>query len=199
MENCEILKDLPKRGLEPRQFLRHCFGIAELGALCLLEEETDSQYRKKCISVLSCIFNIERATVRNWGSDLNFEGMPNYCKIGLAYIQSAQINSKIVETILNGEYVPPTVEPQVFLEKILLDGLTEQQRVQTISHTGFHASCIKTLTQVLHVGARSVQKWGQDITFSKMPRIHKHTLGYALAAISKSQPQQAQNWNKRAA
>lgn len=199
MENCEILKDLPKRGLEPRQFLRHCFGIAELGAESLLEEETDSQYRKKCISVLSCIFNIERATVRNWGSDLNFEGMPNYCKIGLAYIQSAQINSKIVETILNGEYVPPTVEPQVFLEKILLDGLSEQQRVQTISHTGFHTSCIKTLTQVLHVGARSVQKWGQDMTFSKMPRIHKHTLGYALAAISKSQPQQGHNWNKKAA
>ena len=92
--------------------------------------------------------------------------MPNYCKIGLAYIQSAQINSKIVETILNGDYVPPIIEPQVFLEKILLDGLTEQQRVQTISHTGFHASCIKTLTQVLHVGAVRLCKSGVKISLS---------------------------------
>ncbi|GJD19919.1 hypothetical protein RIVM261_048750 [Rivularia sp. IAM M-261] len=199
MENCEILKDLPKRGLEPRQFLRHCFGIASLSTESLLEEETDSQYRKKCISVLSCIFDIERATVRNWGTDLNFDGMPNYCKAGLAYFFTTGIKSNTVETILIGEYVPPTVEAQTFLETVLLDGLTEQQRVQTISRTGFHASCIKTLTQVLHVGARSVQKWGQDITFSKMPRIHKHTLGYALAAISKSQPQQGHNWNKKAA
>ncbi|RUT01598.1 hypothetical protein DSM106972_066950 [Dulcicalothrix desertica PCC 7102] len=198
MNNYNTLKILPTQGLEPRQFLRYCFGIATLGAESLLEEETDSQYRKKCITVLSHVFNIEKATVRKWGTDLNFDGMPNYCKIGLAYIQSAQINSKIVETILNGEYVPPIIEPQIFLEKILLDGLSEQQRVQTISHTGFHASCIRTLTQVLHVGARSVQKWGQDITFSKMPRIHKHTLGYALAAISKSQ-HQSNNWNQRAA
>jgi hypothetical protein len=43
MKNCEILKNLPKEGLEPRQFLRHCFGIAELSPSELLEEETDSQ------------------------------------------------------------------------------------------------------------------------------------------------------------
>ena len=199
MNQYNMLKILPNQGLEPRQFLRYCFGIAELGAESLLEEETDSQYRKKCISVLSCIFDIERATVRKWGTDLNFEGMPNYCKIALAYFFTTGIKSNTVESILIGEYVPPIIEPQAFLEKILLDGLTEQQRVQTISHTGFHASCIKTFAQVLHVGARSVQKWGQDITFSKMPRIHKHTLGYALAAISKSQPQQGHNWNKKAA
>ena len=202
MNQYNILKSLPIQGLEPRQFLRHCFGIADNSAERLLEEETDSQYRKKCISVLSCIFNIERATVRNWGTDLNFDGMPNYCKIGLAYIHEAGINSKIIESILKDEYTPPTVEPQTFLTIVLLEGLTEQQRIQAISHTGFHASCIKTLTQVLHVGARSVQKWGQDITFSKMPRIHKHTLGYALAAISFNQSQTSvpiKNWSKKAA
>jgi hypothetical protein len=76
-----LLKHLPSEGLEPRQFLRHCFGIADLTPAELLEEETDSQYRKKCITVLCAIFDIQRATVRKWGSDLNFEGMPNYCKI----------------------------------------------------------------------------------------------------------------------
>lgn len=62
--------------------------------------------------------------------------------------------------------------------------ISEQQKVRAVSHHEFHKTCIKTLTQVLHVGTRSAQKWGQDISFSKMPRIHKHTLGYALAAIS---------------
>lgn len=196
MKNCEILKGLPKKGLEPRQFLRYCFGIADLSTELLLEEETDSQYRKNCITVLSSIFDVERATVRSWGTDLNFAGMPNYCKICLAYMHAVGIKPNIVESILNGKYVPPRVEAQTFLEKVLLEGLSEQQKVQTISHNGFYMTCIKTLTQVLHVGTRSAQKWGQDITFGKMPRIHKHTLGYALAAISKTQ---STIWNNRAA
>ena len=196
MNKSHILKILPTQGLEPRQFLRHCFGIAEFSTELLLEEETDSQYRKKCIAVLSCIFNVERATVRNWGTDLNFDGMPNYCKICLAYMHAAGINSKTVESILNGKYVPPRVEAQTFLEKVLLEGLTDQQKIQATSHNGFYMTCIKTLTQVLHVGTRSAQKWGQDITFNKMPRIHKHTLGYALAAISKTP---STIWNNRAA
>lgn len=45
-KNYKILEVLPKQGLEPRQFLRHCFDIAELTPRELLEEETDSQYRK---------------------------------------------------------------------------------------------------------------------------------------------------------
>lgn len=68
MNNHNSLKILPTKGLEPRQFLRHCFGIASLGAESLLEEETDSQYRKKCITVLSHVFNIEKATVRFRGN-----------------------------------------------------------------------------------------------------------------------------------
>jgi hypothetical protein len=195
MNNFQILELLPNRGLEPRQFLRYCFGIAELSTEHLLEEETDSQYRKNCITVLSSVFNIERATVRNWGNDLNFEGIPNYCKIGLAYIYATGISSNTISccchlqqipNILKGDYIPPLVEAQTFLETILLNGLSEQQKVRVVSHSEFHKTCIKTLTQVLHVGTRSVQKWGQDISFSKMPRIHKHTLGYALAAISQN-------------
>ena len=54
MKYCEIFKNLPKEGLEPRQFLRHCFDIAELTPRELLEEETDSQYRKKCITDTMC-------------------------------------------------------------------------------------------------------------------------------------------------
>ncbi len=196
MNNLQILELLPYQGLEPRQFLRHCFGIADLSAELLLEEETDSQYRKNCITALSCIFDVERATVRSWGTDLNFERMPNYCKICLAYMHAVGIKPNIVESILNGKYVPPRVEAQTFLEKVLLEGLTEQQKVQAISHNGFYMTCVKTLTQVLHVGTRSAQKWGQDITFNKMPRIHKHTLSYALAAISKTQ---STVWNNRAA
>lgn len=184
MNNFQILELLPNQGLEPRQFLRCCFGIAELSNESLLEEETDSQYRKNCITVLSSIFNLERATVRNWGNDLNFEGIPNYCKIGLAYVRATGISSSTIANILKDDYVPPLVEAQTFLETILLNGLSEQQKVRAVSHHEFHKTCIKTLTQVLHVGTRSAQKWGQDISFSKMPRIHKHTLGYALAAIS---------------
>ncbi|NMF65739.1 hypothetical protein DP113_33085 (plasmid) [Brasilonema octagenarum UFV-E1] len=195
MKNCEILQSLPKEGLKPRQFLRHCFGIASLSPPELLEEETDSQYRRKCISVLCAVFDVQRPTVRKWGSDLNFDGIPNYCKFALAYIHAAEIVPKELKSILQGEYSAPLVDAQTFLEKILLYGLTEQQVLQTVSHANFRATCVKTLTQVLHIGTKSVQDWGQDMSFRKMPTIHKHTLGYALAAISKS----SKAWDKQAA
>lgn len=187
MKNYEILKSIPREGLEPRQFLRYCFGITELSPKELLEEETDSQYRKKCITVLCGVLGVQRQTVRKWGGDLNFEGMPNYCKVALAYIHAAEIVPIELKSILKGEYNAPQVDAQTFLEKILLYGLTEQQVLQTVSHANFRATCVKTLTQVLHIGTKSVQDWGQDISFRKMPKIHKHTLGYALAAIKNIQ------------
>lgn len=122
--------------------------------------------------------------------------MPNYCKVALAYIHAAEIVPTQLRSILKGEYSTPLVNAQTFLEKILLEGLTEQQVLQTVSHANFRATCVKTLTQVLHIGTKSVQDWGQDMSFRKMPKIHKHTLGYALAAISKSQPK---TWDKQAA
>ncbi len=186
MKYCEIFKNLPKEGLEPRQFLRHCFDIAELTPRELLEEETDSQYRKKCITVLCAVLGVQRPTVRKWGSDLNFNGIPNYSKVSLAYIHAAEIVPKQLHSILRGEYNAPEVNAQTFLEKILLQGLTEQQVLQTVSHANFRATCVKTFTQVLHIGTKSVQDWGQDMSFHKMPKIHKHTLGYALAAISRT-------------
>jgi hypothetical protein len=196
MNHYHALKQLPTQGLEPRQFLRHCFGIAELTPTELLEEETDSQYRKKCITIFCAIFDIQRATVRKWGSDLNFEGMPNYCKIALAYIEAAGTMPRHLRSILKGEYNPPEVDAQTFLEKILLDGLSEQQILQTVSNANFRTTCIKTLTQVLHIGTKSVQDWGQDMSFRKMPQIHKHTLAYALTAIFQAQGTIA--WKKAA-
>jgi len=190
-----MLKSLPKERLEARQFLRHCFGIAELSPPELLEEETDSQYRKKCITVLCAVLGVQRPTVRKWGSDLNFDGIPNYCKVSLAYIHAAEIVPNQLNSILTGEYNAPEVDAQTFLEKILLEGLTEKQILQTVSHANFRATCVKTLTQVLHIGTKSVQDWGQDMSFHKMPKIHKHTLSYALAAISKSS---SKNWEKAA-
>ena len=196
MNHYNTLKILPTQGLEPRQFLRHCFGLASLSPPELLEEETDSQYRKKCITVLCAIFDVQRPTVRKWGSDLNFDGMPSYCKVSLAYIHAAEIVPNQLHRILRGEYNAPEVDAQTFLEKILLEGLTEQQILQTVSHANFRATCVKTLTQVLHIGTKSVQDWGQDMSFHKMPKIHKHTLGYALAAISQAS---SKAWDKQAA
>jgi hypothetical protein len=151
-----------------------------------VELHIQSRSRKKCITVLCAIFDVQRPTVRKWGSDLNFEGMPNYCRIALAYIHAAEIMPHQLRNALKGEYNPPSVDPQTFLEKILLHGLTEQQVLQTVSHANFRATCVKTLTQVLHIGTKSVQDWGQDMSFRKMPPIHRHTLGYALAAISQA-------------
>ena len=112
--------------------------------------------------------------------------MPKYCRIALAYIYDAQIVPRQLGSILRGDFVPPSVDAQTFLEKVLLDGLTEQEILQTVSHANFRGTCVKTLTNVLQIGTKSVQDWGQDMSFSKMPRIHKHTLGYALAAISRA-------------
>lgn len=195
MNHYSTLKILPTQGLEPRLFLRYCFGIAELSPPELLEEETDSQYRKKCITVLCAVLGVQRPTVRKWGSDSNFDGIPNYCKVSLAYIHAAEIVPNQLNSILTGEYNAPEVDAQTFLEKILLEGLTEKQILQTVSHANFRATCVKTLTQVLHIGTKSVQDWGQDMSFHRMPKIHKYTLGYALAAISKS----SKAWDKQAA
>jgi hypothetical protein len=195
MNHYSTLKILPTQGLEPRLFLRYCFGIAQLSPPELLEEETDSQYRKKGITVLCAVLGVQRPTVRKWGSDLNFDGIPNYCKVSLGYIHAAEIIPNQLNSILTGEYNAPEVDAQTFLEKILLEGLTEKQILQTVSHANFRATCVKTLTQVLHIGTKSVQDWGQDMSFHKMPKIHKHTLGYALAAISKS----SKAWDKQAA
>lgn len=191
MDYCEILKALPQQELEPRQFLRICFGIADLSPELLLEEETKFQYSSACIKLLSGLLGISKQAVRKWGNNPSFDKMPQHTRLTLAYINKCNLDKAIINAIVKGEqYTPPSATAEIFLKKVFFEGMTPSQRLATVTHINFRPQCIKTLSQVLKIAASTVQEWGQDISFKKMPKYHQHTLGYALAILQQHQQHQ---------
>ena len=89
------LRYLPKTGIAPREFCRICFDIASLSPIDIADYETESDYRQKCIRLLAETLGLQECTIRAWGRDLNFQKMPDYHKLTLAYaLQAAQLEQK---------------------------------------------------------------------------------------------------------
>lgn len=84
---------------EPRQFLRYCFGISHLPPEEALEEETYFIYCTQCVRLLSKILGIQRKTVRSWGDNPNFEGMPQHTRMTCNYAQLALSKEKLYRMI----------------------------------------------------------------------------------------------------
>jgi hypothetical protein len=188
MKDYEILDNLPGDGLEPRQFLRQCFGIANLSPELLLEEETRFQYSSTCIKLLSGLLGVTKQTVRRWGNNPSFDKMPQHTKLALAYINRCNLDVAIIDSILLGEkYNPPSASAEIFLKKIFFDGATPTQRLVAVTHINFRSQCIKTLSKVLGIAPSGIHEWGHDISFNKMPKYHQHTLGYALLVLQQQQ------------
>ncbi len=185
MSYCELLEVLPRKGLEPRQFLRLCFGIADLSPERLLEEETMFKYSSACIKLLSELLGVQKQTVRNWGDNPSFDKMPYHTRLALAYINRySELDRKTIFQIVEGEkFTPPIASAETFLKAVFFEGMSSNQRLITVTHINFRPQCIKTLSQVLGIAPSGVQEWGQDISFKKMPKYHQHTLGYALAIL----------------
>lgn len=192
MNNCKILKVLPQQGLEPRQFLRLCFGIAELSPELLLEEETRFQYSSACIKLLSGLLGVTKQAVRKWGNNPSFDKMPQHTKLTLAYINKCNLDRATINAIVKGKkYTPPSASAEIFLKKVFFEGMTPAERLATVTHINFRPQCVKSLSQVLGIAPSTVQEWGQDISFRKMPKYHQHTLGYAIAVLQQHQEQYA--------
>ncbi|MEI2577342.1 hypothetical protein [Scytonema sp. PRP1] len=192
MNNCKILRVLPQQGLEPRQFLRLCFGIAELSPELLLEEETRFQYSSACIKLLSGLLGVTKQAVRKWGNNPSFDKMPHHTKLTLAYINKCNLDRATINAIVKGKkYTPPSASAEIFLKKVFFEGMTPAERLATVTHINFRPQCVKSLSQVLGIAPSTVQEWGQDISFRKMPKYHQHTLGYAIAVLQQHQEQYA--------
>lgn len=192
MNNCKILKVLPQQGLEPRQFLRLCFGIADLSPELLLEEETRFQYSSACIKLLSGLLGVTKQAVRKWGNNPSFDKMPQHTKLTLAYINKCNLDRATINAIVKGKkYTPPSASAEIFLKKVFFEGMTPAERLATVTHINFRPQCVKSLSQVLGIAPSTVQEWGQDISFRKMPKYHQHTLGYAIAVLQQHQEQYA--------
>ncbi|MBP5973585.1 hypothetical protein HW132_12765 [Brasilonema sp. CT11] len=89
------MKNLPTTGITPREFCRIWFGIATLSPDEIADRETETCHRKNCVKLLARTLGLAERTVRGWGKGLNFELMPKYYQLTLAYaLQAAQVEKK---------------------------------------------------------------------------------------------------------
>lgn len=71
--------------LTPREFCRRMHGLSSLAEVEILRAEMHPEYRKKCIGLLSQALGVQRQSVFNWGSGLDFKRMPaiHYRSLGM--------------------------------------------------------------------------------------------------------------------
>ncbi|MEM6404266.1 MAG: hypothetical protein AAF757_29265 [Cyanobacteria bacterium P01_D01_bin.116] len=188
MNNSEVLKHSLLKDVEPRQFLRYCFGINKLCAEMILEEEISFGYSAKCVNLLSKVLGIQKKTVRGWGDNPNFEDMPQHARTTCGYIQAA-LSPEILKRIASSEYVASRVTANQFINEMLLKGSSHSQRLKIVSSTKFRGQYLTLLSETLTISKRTIYEWGRDIELPKMPIYHQHTLAYALAAYRKKQKQ----------
>ncbi|MCC5619430.1 hypothetical protein LC605_31095 [Nostoc sp. CHAB 5836] len=81
--------------LQPREFCRIFFGISHLSTEDIVEYESESGYRKKCVKLLAKVTGRGERTVRSWGAGIKFEKMPECYKLTLAYaLKATQLDAK---------------------------------------------------------------------------------------------------------
>ncbi|MBO3462120.1 hypothetical protein G7B40_031075 [Aetokthonos hydrillicola Thurmond2011] len=92
---------LPDEGIEPRKFCRIWFGINHLSATEINNHEVHASYRRKCVKLLAQVLGVCASSVRKWGADINFSGIPHHHKLALAYALKIavihQINKETAE------------------------------------------------------------------------------------------------------
>lgn len=177
---------LLSKSIEPREFLRYCFDIDQLALEEILEEETSFSYCTQCVRLLSKILGIQRRTVRQWGDNPNFEGMPQYARMTCNYAQLA-LSREELNRIINQDFDAPKLTVMEFIEEILLKDLSSSEKLKVTTSSKFRSQCLTLLSDTFKVSKYTVYSWGSDLELSHMPKYHKHTLAYALAAYKKQQ------------
>jgi hypothetical protein len=62
--------------LTAREFCRKMHGLTDLPEVEILRVEMHSKYRKRCIDLLHQFLAVQRASILNWGSGVDFNKMP---------------------------------------------------------------------------------------------------------------------------
>lgn len=177
---------LLSKSVEPRQFLRYCFDINQLPLEEILEEETSFSYCTQCVRLLSKILGIQRRTVRQWGDNPNFEGMPQYARITCNYVQLA-LSKEELNRIINQDFDAPKLTAMKFIEQTLLKDLSSSEKLKVTTSSKFRSQCLTLLSDTLKIPKSTVYTWGSNLELSRMPKCHEHTLAYAFAAYKKQE------------
>ena len=189
MHNYKIFQYLSTESIEPREFLRYCFGIDKFTSEAILEEEIRFGYSTRCINLISKLLGMQKKTVREWGDNPNFEGMPQHARKTCSYAQIA-LSPKVLTGIASRrDYTAPRLSAMQFVEETLLNGLSPSERLKEVSSTKFRGQYLTLLSETLKISKRTIYLWGTDIELPKMPKYHQHTLAYAFAAYRKKQQQ----------
>lgn len=171
---------------EPRQFLRYCFNIDKLPLEEILEEETSFSYCTQCVRLLSKILGLQRKTVRSWGDNPNFEGMPQYARMTCNYAQLA-LSKEELNRIINQDFDAPKLTVMEFIEEILLKDLSSSEKLKVTTSSKFRSQCLTLLSDTFKVSKYTVYSWGSDLELLHMPKYYEHTLAYALTAYKKQE------------
>lgn len=171
---------------EPRQFLRYCFNIDKLPLEEILEEETSFSYCTQCVRLLSKILGLQRKTVRSWGDNPNFEGMPQYARITCNYAQLG-LSREELNRAINQEFNAPKLTAMEFIEEMLLKDLSAPERLKATTSSKFRGQCLTLLSNTLKTSKSAVYDWGSDMGLSRMPKHYEHTLAYAVAVYKKQE------------
>ena len=171
-------------GTQPRQFLRYCFNIDHLPPEEMLEEETSFVYCTQCVRLLSKILGIQRKTVRSWGDNPNFEGMPKYARITCNYAQLALSREELNRVIFQ-DFDAPRLTAMEFIEEKLFKSLSSSEKLKISTSSKFRSQCLTLLSDTLKVPKNTSYTWGSDLELLRMPKCYQHTLAYALAAYRK--------------
>ena len=131
---------------------------------------------------------MQKKTVREWGDNPNFEGMPQHARMTCSYA-SVALSSEALKRIAIEKYAAPKITATQFINEMLLNGLSHSERLREVSSTKFRGQYLTLLSETLKISKRTIYLWGTDIELPKMPKYHQHTLAYALAAYRKKQQQ----------
>jgi hypothetical protein len=131
---------------------------------------------------------MQKKTVREWGDNPNFEGMPQHARKTCSYAQIA-LSPQALKRIASRDYTAPRLSAMQFVEETLLNGLSHSERLKQVSSTKFRGQYLTLLSETLKISKRTIYLWGTDIELPSMPKYHQHTLAYALAAYRKKQQQ----------
>lgn len=186
MRKSEVIKIGRYQEVKPRQFLRYCFNIDKLSSEEALEEESSFSYCNHCVRLLSKILGIQRKTIRQWGDNPNFEGMPQYARITCNYAQLA-LSKKELNRAINQDFDAPSLTAMEFIEETFLKGLSSSEKLKVSTSSKFRGQCLNLLSDTLKVPKSTVYTWGSDLELLRMPKYYQHTLAYALAAYIKQQ------------
>ena len=179
MSHYQILQSLLSEIIEPREFLRYCFDIDNLALKETLEEETNFSYCTKCVRLLSKILGLQRKTIREWGHNPNFEGMPRHARMTCNYALMA-LSKQELDRIFRSDYQTPSITAKQFIEEIFLKDLSPSEKMKAVSSTKFRGQCFALISKTLKVSKKTIYDWGNDIELKNMPKHYQHTLAYAL-------------------